>query len=234
MKMTQLKDGLIVVTGPSGSGKSTTLATMINMINEARNAHIITIEDPIEYLFEDKKSIIEQRDVGYDTMSFGNALKYVLRQDPNVIMIGEMRDPETIEAALTAAETGHLVLSTLHTSSAPDTIARIVDSFPAHRKQQVLVQLSLTLRAVIAQQLVPRIGGGLVAVREIMINTPAVSNLILENKISQMSSVIETNTQIGMVDMNKSIELLLANGVIDERIAARYTRSEETKGVYFN
>ncbi len=234
IKMAGLKDGLILVTGPSGCGKSTTLATIINMINEERTSHIITIEDPIEYIFTDKKSIVEQREVGHDTLSFANALKYVLRQDPNVIMIGEMRDPETIEAALTAAETGHLVLSTLHTSSAPDTIARIVDSFPGHRKQQVLVQLSLTLRGVISQQLIPKVGGGLVAAREVMINNPAVSNLILENKINQLATFIKTNYQLGMIDMEKSVEHLVAEGLVDEQMASRYKRNTETKGIYYN
>lgn len=234
MKMTKLKDGLILVTGPSGCGKSTTLATMINMINEDRNSHIITIEDPIEYIFQDKKSIVEQREVGYDTLSFASALKYVLRQDPNVIMIGEMRDPETIEAALTAAETGHLVISTLHTSNAPESISRIVDSFPAHRRQQVLVQLSIVLRGVIAQQLIPKVGGGLVAAREIMINNPAVSNIINENKVAQLANVISTNQQVGMIDMNKSLENLQKEGLIDELMMKRYSRNTETKGVYYN
>jgi len=234
IRMANLKDGLILVTGPSGSGKSTTLATIINMINETRNSHIITIEDPIEYIFNDNKSVIEQREVGYDTLSFANALKYVLRQDPNVIMIGEMRDPETIEAALTAAETGHLVLSTLHTSSAPDTIARIVDSFPSHRKQQVLVQLSLTLRGVISQQLIPKIGGGLAAAREVMINNPAVSNLVLENKVNQLPTVIKTNYKLGMIDMEKAVENMVNEGMVEESIAKAFRRNTETKGIYYN
>lgn len=234
VKMAGLKDGLILVTGPSGAGKSTTLATLIDLINETRNAHIITIEDPIEYIFEDKKSIVEQREIGYDTLSFANALKYILRQDPNVIMIGEMRDPETIEAALIAAETGHLVLSTLHTSSAHSTVARIVDSFPAHQKQQILVQLSLTLRGVVAQQLIPKIGGGLAAAREVMINNSAVSNLILENKVSQLPTIIKTNYQIGMMDMEKSVEQLVQAGIIEEKIAAHYRRNTDTNGSYEN
>ena len=234
IRMTQLKDGLILVTGPSGCGKSTTLATMVNMINENRTSHIVTIEDPIEYIFQDKKSIVEQREVGYDTLSFANALKYVLRQDPNVIMIGEMRDAETIEAALTAAETGHLVISTLHTNSAPGSISRIVDSFPSHRRQQVLVQLSIVLRGVVSQQLIPKVGGGLIAAREIMINNPAVSNIINENKIPQLSTVISTNQQVGMVDMNKSLEKLVEQGLIDELMMTRYSRNAETKGVYYS
>ena len=156
--LTHLNDGLILVTGPSGSGKSTTLACMLNIINQERRAHIITIEDPIEYLFSEKQSIIEQRELGHDTMSFASALKYALRQDPNVIMLGEMRDAETIAAALTAAETGHLVISTLHTSAAPEAVSRIVDAFPSRQQQQILNQLASTLRAVIAQQRRP--GGG--------------------------------------------------------------------------
>ncbi len=234
VRMTQLKDGLILVTGPSGCGKSTTLATMVNMINQNRTSHIITVEDPIEYIFEDNRSIVEQREVGYDTMTFTNALKYVLRQDPNVIMIGEMRDPETIEAALTAAETGHLVISTLHTNSAPESISRIVDSFPSHRRQQVLIQLSIVLRGVISQQLIPKIGGGLVAAREIIINNPAVSNIINENKIAQLNTIISTNQQLGMMDMNKALEKLVEQGLIDELMLKRYSRNTETKGLYYN
>ncbi|MEI6378982.1 MAG: PilT/PilU family type 4a pilus ATPase [Candidatus Falkowbacteria bacterium] len=230
--LTRLKDGLILVTGPSGSGKSTTLAAMIGMINESRHAHIITVEDPIEYLFDDKLSIVEQREVGSDTLSFAAALKYILRQDPNVIMIGEMRDPETIAAALTAAETGHLVLSTLHTNNAPETVARIVDSFPSHRRRQILAQMSMAMRAVIAQTLIPKSGGGLVAAREIMINNQAVANLIRENKVNQLATVIKTNYQMGMIDMNKSIDVLNQSGLVDEMTTARYKRNLETKSIY--
>lgn len=230
--LTRLRDGLILVTGPSGVGKSTTLAAMIEMINQTRAAHIITVEDPVEYVFQDKLCVIEQREVGADTLSFFNALKYILRQDPNIIMVGEMRDPETIGAALTAAETGHLVLSTLHTNSAPETIARIIDTFPSHRRQQILAQLSLCLRSVIAQQLLPKVGGGQVAAREVMINNQAVANLIRENKINQLPTVIKTNYQSGMLDMNKAIDLLQEDGQIDENIAAKYKRNMETKAVY--
>ena len=234
INLTKLRDGLILVTGPSGSGKSTTLATMINLINKSRKAHIITIEDPIEYIFNDDRSVIEQREVGSDTLSFTAALKYILRQDPNVIMIGEMRDTETIAAALTAAETGHLVLSTLHTVTAAETVARIVDSFPAYRKQQILTQLSLTLRAVIGQQLLPKIGGGLVAAREIMINNQAVTNLISTNKIAQIDTVIKTSYKEGMVDMNKGVDLLYQNSEIDEITARNYKRDLETKSLYYH
>jgi len=230
--LTRLRDGLILVTGPSGSGKSTTLATMMQMINNSRRAHVVTVEDPVEYIFNHQLCVVEQREVGSDTLSFATALKYVLRQDPNIIMVGEMRDTETIAAVLTAAETGHLVLSTLHTNSAPETIARIIDSFPSHRRQQILAQLSLTLRAVIAQQLLPRVGGGLVAVREVMVNNQAVSNLIRENKINQLPTVIKTNYQSGMIDMNKSVQLLFESGYIDEPTSIKYQRNTETKAMY--
>ncbi|MFH1412969.1 MAG: PilT/PilU family type 4a pilus ATPase [bacterium] len=234
INLTKLRDGLILVTGPSGCGKSTTLATMINLINESRRVHIITIEDPIEYIFSDSKSVVEQREVGADTHSFAAALKHVLRQDPNVIMIGEMRDAETMSAALTAAETGHLVLSTLHTITAPETIGRIVDSFPAHRKQQILTQLSLALRAVVAQQLLPKIGGGLIAAREIMINNQAIANLITTNKVAQISTVIKTSYKEGMMDMNKAVDELKENGLIDELTAQSHKRDLSTKAMYYS
>ena len=230
--LTRLKDGLILVTGPSGSGKSTTLAGMLGIINNSRRAHIITIEDPVEYIFPNGLSVVEQREVGSDTMSFALALKYILRQDPNVIMVGEMRDPETIAAALTAAETGHLVISTLHTNSAPETVARIVDSFPSHRRQQILAQMSMAMRAVIAQTLIPKVGGGLVAARELMINNQAVANLIRENKVNQLATVIKTNYQMGMIDMNKSIDVLNQTGLVDDETCARYKRNMETKAIY--
>lgn len=232
-RLTHLRDGLILVTGPSGSGKSTTLATMIDMINKERRAHIITIEDPIEYLFKETQSIIEQREIGYDTKSFASALKYALRQDPNVIMVGEMRDPETISATLTAAETGHLVLSTLHTATAPETIERIIDAFPAHQEQQVLNQLAANLRAVIAQQLLPTTKGGLVAAREILINNQAISNLIKSNQIAQIPNVIQTSYREGMISMNKSIEKLVKEGSVDRAVASRYIRDLETKATYY-
>lgn len=232
-KLTHLKDGLILVTGPSCSGKSTTLASMINIINQERRANIITIEDPIEYLFKEEQSIIEQRELGQDTKSFAQALKYALRQDPNVIMVGEMRDIETISAALTAAETGHLVISTLHTSTAPEAINRIVDVFPSHKQQQVLLQLASVLRAVITQQLLPKNGGGLVAAREIMINNAAISNLIRTNQIKQIYSVIQTSQKEGMITMNKSIERLLKAGIISETTAKHSIRNLETQAIYY-
>ena len=232
-RMTHLRDGLILVTGPSGSGKSTTLAVMLNIINKERRAHIITIEDPIEYLFKEDQSIIEQRELGKDTKSFASALKYALRQDPNIIMVGEMRDTETISSALTAAETGHLVISTLHTSTAPETIARIVDVFPSHQHEQILNLLSSTLRGVIAQQLLPKIGGGLVAAREIMINNSAIANLIRRNQIGQIYSVIQTSYKEGMITMNKSIDLLYADGLITEEVAKNRKRDLDTKAIYY-
>ncbi len=231
--LTNLRDGLILVTGPSGCGKSTTLAAMINIINKSRGAHIITIEDPIEYVFENAKSLIEQREIGSDTLNFADALKYSLRQDPNVIMVGEMRDLETMAAALTAAETGHLVLSTLHTASAPDSIARIVDSFPPHQQSQILNQLSLSLRAVITQQLMPRVDGTLIAAREILINNQAVANLIRRNQISQIMSIIQTSAKDGMVSMNKSIEQLVDRGVISFETSEIRKRDVQTQASYF-
>ena len=233
--LTKLRDGLILVTGPTGSGKSTTLATMIDIINNEREegAHIITIEDPIEYMFKNNKGIIEQREVGKDTISFHKALKYALRQDPNVIMVGEMRDLETVSAALTAAETGHLVLSTLHTNTAAETVDRIVDSFPAHQQKQILVQLSSVLRAVISQQLLPKVGGGRVVAHEIMIGTNAVSSLIRGNKSVQITSAIQTGQKDKMITMNKSIEKLFKEGSINEETALKYKRDGATKGSYY-
>lgn len=232
-KITHLADGLILVTGPSGSGKSTTLACIVNIINKERQANIITIEDPIEYLFTEEQSIIEQREVGHDTMSFASALKYALRQDPNIIMLGEMRDNETIAAVLTAAETGHLVISTLHTSTAAETISRIVDSFPARQQQQILNQLALTLRVVITQELLPKIGGGRVAAREILINNSAVANLIRSNQIGQIYSIIQTGHKDGMITMNKAIDKLADKGLIHNRVAYGRKRNLETQAAYY-
>ena len=233
--LSRLRDGLILVTGPTGSGKSTTLAAMIGTINKKREegAHIITIEDPIEYVFENDKAIIEQREVGQDTISFHKALKYALRQDPNVIMVGEMRDLETMSAALTAAETGHLVLSTLHTNTAAETIDRLIDTFPSHKQKQILVQLSSVLRAVISQQLLPQKDGGRVLAHEIMTGTNAISSLIRSNKSAQLNSVIQTSQKDGMITMNKSIEKLLKDKLISSETAQKYTRDGGTKGSYY-
>jgi twitching motility protein PilT len=178
LNFTKLLDGLVLITGPTGCGKSTTIASMIEEINKSRRSHIISIEDPIEFVFQNSQSLIEQREVGTDTKSFATALKYILRQDPNVIFVGEMRDPETIATVLTAAETGHLVFSTLHTSSAAEAVERIVDVFEGSKQKQVLIQLAAVLRGVVAQQLIPAKDGGRVPAREIMVNTPAVANLV--------------------------------------------------------
>ncbi len=212
-------DGLVLVTGPTGSGKSTTIASLVEEINKTRKAHIITIEDPIEFVFENKESLIEQREVGTDTESFAAALKYVLRQDPNIIVVGEMRDPETISTVLTAAETGHLVFSTLHTSSAAEAIERIVDVFEGTRQKQVLIQLSAVLRMVVAQQLVPSKDGGRVPAREILVNTPAVANLVRENNIAQLKSVIQTGSKDNMISMENSLKALVKGGWVDEVVA---------------
>ncbi len=209
-----LMDGLVLVVGPTGHGKSTTLAAMIEEINKQRKSHIVTIEDPIEFIFEDKQSLIEQREVGSDTTSFASALKHVLRQDPNVILVGEMRDPETIATVLTAAETGHLVFSTLHTSSAAEAVERIVDVFDGAKQKQVLIQLSSVLRAVVSQQLVPTSDGRRVAAREILINTPAVANLIKENNIAQIPSAIQTGARDGMSTMDNALKALYKSEII--------------------
>ncbi len=232
-KLTHLNDGLVLVTGPSGAGKSTTLAVMIDLINSERNSHIITIEDPIEYSFHDKKSIIEQRQLGRDTQSFYSALKYALRQDPNVIMVGEMRDLDTVTAALTAAETGHLVFSTLHTSTAIETISRIVDIFPTQQHSQVLGQLSRALRAVVTQQILPKKDGGLIVAREIMFNTGGVSNLIRQNQLGQIYSAIETGYQEGMITMNKAVENLYKAGLIHEDTAKNRRRDLNNQFTYY-
>lgn len=222
-ELPNLLDGLILVVGPTGHGKSTTIAAMIEEINMSRKAHIVTVEDPIEFLFEDKMSLVEQREIGVDTHSFAAALKHVLRQDPNVIYVGEMRDPETITTVLTAAETGHIVFSTLHTSSAAEAVERIVDVFDGAKQKQVLIQLGSVLRAVVAQQLVPTVDGKLVAAREILINTPAVANLIKENNISQIKSAMQTGAKEGMVTMEQSLKDLVKQGIVDEAIAEKRT-----------
>jgi twitching motility protein PilT len=201
--------GFVLVVGPSGHGKSTTLAALIDEINHTRAEHIITIEDPIEYVFEDDKSVIDQREVSRDTNSFEAALRATFRQDPNVIMVGEMRDLETIGTAITAAETGHLVYATLHTNSAAQTVHRIVDSFPAAQQAQIRSQLSTSLLGVVSQRLVPRIQGGLIPTCEVMTMTPAVANLIRENKVHELPLVIETSAEEGMVSLNRALASLV-------------------------
>ncbi len=217
---TQKHSGLILVTGPTGSGKSTTIASLIDIINSEREAHILTIEDPIEYLHSHKKSMVNQRELGTDTDSFTNALRASLREDPDVILVGEMRDLETIAAAITLAETGHLVFATLHTRSAPATIDRIVDVFPAHQQEQIRIQLSTSIEAVVAQQLLPRIGGGRVSAIEIMVATSALRNLIREGKSYQIYSVIETGHQYGMQAMDRVLADLHRSGQVTFEEAA--------------
>lgn len=231
--LSHLNQGLILVTGPSGTGKSTTLAVLINLINKERRAHIVTIEDPVEFIFQDEQSIIEQRELGRDTHSFEEALKRALRQDPNVIMVGEMRDLETISATLTAAETGHLVLSTLHTNTAAETIERIVDMFPAHKQSQVQGQLASVLRAVICQQMLPKKEGGAVVAREIMVNTPAISNLIREDKIAHIPSAMQTSRSEGMITMSSAIKKLYEDGVISKQVYDNRTGDGESKNTYY-
>jgi twitching motility protein PilT len=226
-ELLNLNQGLILVTGPTGCGKSTTLAAMINYINQKRRANIITLEDPIEYVFKLDKSVIVQRQLGSDMVNFSEALKHALRQDPNVIMVGEMRDLETIATTITLAETGHLVLATLHTYSASQTIDRIIDIFPPHQQNQVRMQLSTTLAGIISQRLIPRKQGGRVAAREIMINIPAVSNLIRENKIAQLRTVIETNSKKGMVSMDQDLKRLFGENIISKEVAQSYMENPE-------
>lgn len=210
-----LKDGLVLVTGATGSGKSTSLAAMIDKINRTRADNIITVEDPIEYVQNPIQSVISQREVGKDTDSFASALKGALRQDPDVILMGELRDYETVSMALTAAETGHLVFGTLHTNGAPETINRLVDVFPAEEQNKTRSQLSMSLRMVMTQQLLKRKGGGRVGAFEILINTPAVANLIRENKIQQIANSMQTGTKDGMITMEKYLELLKSKGLIN-------------------
>ena len=211
-----LPKGLILVTGATGSGKSTTLAVMIDFINESRREHVITIEDPIEFIHRNKNCLFNQREIGTDTKGFGPALRSVLRQDPDVVLIGEMRDLETIEAALVLSETGHLTFATLHTSDAVQTINRVIDVFPSHQQQQIRTQLSFTLQAVFCQQLLPRRGGrGRALAAEIMIVTPAIRALVRDDKAHQIYSHIQTGGKMGMVTMNQSLFDLVQSGVVD-------------------
>jgi twitching motility protein PilT len=211
--------GLVLVTGPTGSGKSTTLAAMIDYINTSKNHHILTIEDPIEFVHQNKLSLINQREVHRDTHSFSNALRSALREDPDVILVGELRDLETIRLAMTAAETGHLVFGTLHTTSAPKTIDRIIDVFPGEEKAMVRSMLSESLRAVISQTLLKKNGGGRVAAHEVMLGIPAIRNLIREDKIAQMYSVIQTGAAHGMQTMDQCLINLVNRGVINQKDA---------------
>lgn len=212
--MAMLPRGMILVTGPTGSGKSTTLASMIDYINSSRSAHVITLEDPIEYLHQHKRCMINQREVGPDTESFAAALRSALREDPDVILVGEMRDLETISAAVTAAETGHLVLSTLHTTGAAATIDRVIDVFPPYQQQQIRTQLASVLKGVVSQQLLPKIGGGRVAALEVLAMTDAAANLIRENKCHQLGTILQTGAKLGMQSMDMSLALLCRQGLV--------------------
>jgi twitching motility protein PilT len=219
---------MILVTGPTGHGKSTALAAMIDAINSERACHIVTVEDPIEYLHDHKKSIVNQRELGFDTQSFLNALRGVLREDPNVVMVGEMRDLETIGAALTIAETGHLVFATLHTQDAPQSIDRVIDVFPPEQQQQVRVQLAATLQAVVTQQLVPTAQrGGRVAAAEVLIVTPAVRNLIREGKVHQIYSAMQAGGRYGMQTMDQSLALLVTARAITMETALERCANED-------
>jgi len=221
-KLLDSPQGLILVTGPTGCGKSTTLAAMINYINNNKSCNIVTLEDPIEYVFTSNKSLISQRQLGSDVTSFASGLKHVLRQDPNVIMVGEMRDLETISAAITLAETGHLVLATLHTYNAVQTIDRIIDIFPAHQQNQIKSQLSMLLTAIVSQRLLPRISGGRIAARELLIRNSAVSNLIREGKINQLKSAMEMNNKGGMITLDSHLKELYKAGEISLETAHTY------------
>jgi twitching motility protein PilT len=220
-KIANYEKGLVLVTGPTGSGKSTTLAAMVDYVNRNHNKHILTIEDPIEFVHTNNKCLVNQREVHRDTHSFKAALRSALREDPDVILVGELRDQETISLALTAAETGHLVFGTLHTSSAAKTIDRIIDVFPGSDKDMVRSMLSESLRSVIAQKLLKRVGGGRIACHEIMMATPAIRNLIREDKVAQMYSIIQTGAAHGMQTMEQNAKQLMAQGLVDSEEVER-------------
>ncbi len=227
-KVSNFKRGIVLVTGPTGSGKSTTLAAMIDYINETRKEHILTIEDPIEFVHQSKKSLVNQREVHRDTLGFEPALRSALREDPDVILVGELRDLETIRLALTAAETGHLVFGTLHTSSAAKTIDRVIDVFPAAEKDMIRAMLSESLQAVISQTLLRRQTGGRIAAHEIMLGTPAIRNLIRENKIAQMYSSIQTSAGDGMITLDQTLKNLVSKGIVAKDVARPYAKQPET------
>ena len=219
---TKLKQGFILVTGPTGSGKSTTVAAVLDEINQNRTEHIVSIEDPVEFIHDNKRSIVSQRELGGDTKSWENALKSVLRQDPNIVYIGEMRDADTMSAAMTVAETGHLVFATLHTNSASQTIERIVDSFPEEQQSQVVLQLSMVLEAVLSQRLIPSIDGKRVVATEILIATPAIRNNIREGKTFQIDNVIQTSGNLGMSLLEQSLSDLVNRNIVDRSVAMEY------------
>jgi twitching motility protein PilT len=220
--------GIVLVTGPTGSGKSTTLAAMVDYKNDSEYGHILTVEDPIEFVHESKKCLVNQREVHRDTLGFSEALRSALREDPDIILVGEMRDLETIRLALSAAETGHLVFGTLHTTSAAKTVDRIIDVFPAAEKDMVRSMLSESLRAVIAQTLLKKIGGGRVAAHEIMIGTPAIRNLIRENKVAQMFSAIQTGQGIGMQTLDQCLQDLVVKGVVSKQDAKQKAANKDS------
>ncbi len=217
-RFTQHREGLILFTGPTGMGKSTSLASMIQYINDTKAESIVTLEDPIEFLFPRGKGLIRQRQLGQDFLSFAEALKRVLRQDPNIVMVGEMRDPETFSAALTLAETGHLILGTLHTPNTIQAIDRMIDVFPPYQQPQIRSQLSMSLKAIVAQRLLPRIGGGRTAHREILINTQAASNTIRDNRLAELKSVLQTGTELGMVSFEKDAKRLYKENIISKEV----------------
>lgn len=227
-ELSMLPRGLILVTGPTGSGKSTTLASMIDLINTEKNYHILTLEDPIEYLHRHKKSIVNQREIGNDSLSFSNSLRAALRQDPDVILVGEMRDLETIGIALTAAETGHLVLSTLHTLGAAKTVDRVIDVFPPHQQQQIRIQFASVLQGIVSQQLLPKINGkGRIAAFEVMIATSAIRNLIREDKTHQIDTAVQTGAKFGMQTMDNSLLNIYRSGLISEETLTAQSKNPD-------
>ncbi len=219
--------GLILLTGPAGTGKSTSLAAMVNFVNEERAQHIITLEDPIEFVYTSKRCLIRQRELGVDMISFAEGLRHVLRQDPDLVVIGEMRDLETIATTITLAETGHLVIGTLHTFNASQTVDRIIDSFPDYQQSQIRTQISMTLLCIIAQKLLPKRGGGRIAAREILLNTNAIGNLIRENKISQIQSAIQMSAAEGMFTMDQDIVRLYRDGLISKETAESHVSNHD-------
>ncbi|HEX9165173.1 MAG TPA: PilT/PilU family type 4a pilus ATPase, partial [Gemmatimonadales bacterium] len=228
-QLCQLSKGLVLVTGPTGSGKSTTLAALIDLVNRSRTDHILTIEDPIEFVHQGKRALITQRQVGLHTNSFASALRAALREDPDVVLVGELRDLETISIALETAETGHLVFGTLHTTTAAGTIDRIIDQFPHEQQAQVRVMLSETLRGVVSQVLCRKVGGGRVAAREVLLSIPAISNLIREGKTFQIPSIVQTNRRAGMITMNDALLDLVESGQVQPREA--WLKSADKNGL---
>jgi twitching motility protein PilT len=226
-KLADIQDGLILITGPTGSGKSTTMAAIIDYINEKKPYHIITLEDPIEFVFSSKKGLVVQRELGQDMISFDSALKHIVRQDPDVVLVSELRDLETISLAVTLAETGHLILATLHTPNASQTVDRIIDIFPADQQKQIRLQVAMALKGIISQHLLPRMGGGLIAAREVLINTPAVANLIRENKTAQIRSAMQTGSKDGMFTLEQDLKKLYRDGLVSLETALSYSNCPE-------